>query len=177
MRILLCSAAAALLSTGAFAADIPLFNPPPAMLSATPIAYNWSGFYIGLHAGYGWADGDDDNGESSGALVGGQMGANWQWDQFVLGAEVDASWVDLDSTDWLASARLRAGLAWDRILLYGTGGVASDFDDGLGWVAGAGAEFLLTQNVTLGAEYLHYDVGDGDADVIRARVNVAFSGL
>jgi opacity protein-like surface antigen len=71
---------------------------------------------------------------------------------------------------------LRAGLGWDRVLLYGTGGVASDFD-GLGWVAGAGAEFLLTQNVTLGAEYLHYDVGDDDADVIRARLNVAFSGL
>jgi opacity protein-like surface antigen len=47
---------------------------------------------------------------------------------------------------------------------------------------------LVTDNVTVGAEYLHYDFNDvledvddaevdTDADVIRARVNVKFGGL
>ena len=53
----------ALLSSAALAADLPTMSPPPApMLSTTPIAYNWSGFYIGAHGGWGFGDGDFDEG-------------------------------------------------------------------------------------------------------------------
>jgi outer membrane immunogenic protein len=34
------------------AADMPVKAPPPAPVAA----YNWSGFYVGAHAGYRWAD-------------------------------------------------------------------------------------------------------------------------
>jgi outer membrane immunogenic protein len=198
------------------------------------VAANWSGFYVGLHGGYGWADLDDnddnddvfDDADLEGAVIGGQLGMNFQYNMFVFGIEGDASWsgIDLDDDfdfddgdefdedfelgyDWLASVRGRLGLGFDRFLVYGTGGVGfADFDDGgfdddildddddddnddvqVGWVAGGGAEFLLTDNVSLGAEYLHYEFDDtfddedleidSSVDVIRGRVNVKFGSL
>jgi opacity protein-like surface antigen len=68
-------------------------------------------------------------------------------------------------------------------------GIFDDDDDQRdrgGYVYGGGAEVLLTNNVTAGVEYLHYEfeeIGDddseidGDVDVIRGRVNVKFNSL
>jgi outer membrane immunogenic protein len=249
-RLLISTAAVALMSGVGVAADLPVYEPPPPMVEPTPIASNWTGFYIGIHGGYGWADADiddddfdfdfDDDGdddffgdaELEGPVIGGQVGVNWQFNNFVLGVEGDGSWSGIDDdedtfdddddigisaeVDWLASARGRVGLAWDRFMIYGTGGVAfaefstdleddgdlfddeDDDDDGeteIGWVAGGGAEFMATDNVTLGVEYLHYSFdeidapsfasatdtfepeGDADIDVIRGRVNVKFGSL
>lgn len=83
--------------------------------------------------------------------------------------------------DALASLRGRLGIAVDNALLYATGGLAwanvkADHNDyygdttysssatesKFGWVAGAGLEFYVTKNVTLGAEYLHYNFGTID---------------
>ena len=70
----------------------------------------------------------------------------------------------------------RVGYAVDRFLVYGKGGYA--FFDGSakqtttnpgyvttgtgtfnGWTAGGGVEYALTPNITIKAEYLHYDFG------------------
>jgi outer membrane immunogenic protein len=77
----------------------------------------------------------------------------------------------------MASVRGRAGIAVNnnRTLLYGTAGVAwadvdyvaadaatgAAFGSGfsnthVGWVAGAGIEHMLTQNLTARVEYLYY---------------------
>ena len=47
--------AGAAISSGAMAADIsrPVYKAPPA--GALPVTYDWTGFYIGGHVGYGWA--------------------------------------------------------------------------------------------------------------------------
>ena len=71
------------------------------------------------------------------ALVGGQAGVNWQISQFVLGIEGDGDAVlgnnrnsnfpgasGGSSTGFLGTVRGRAGIAFDRFLVYGTGGVA-----------------------------------------------------
>jgi outer membrane immunogenic protein len=82
----------------------------------------------------------------TGVIGGLQMGANWQSGNYVYGFESDISGASLrgdGSTfslvdpanqtltgrystriDWLSSFRGRLGVAWDRILFYGTGGVA-----------------------------------------------------
>ena len=170
-RLLISTAALALLSGAAFAADLPVYEAPPAMVSPTPIAYNWSGFYIGAHGGYGFGSGAFDDG----AVIGGQIGVNWQWNSFVLGAEGDGSWVDFGGTDALGSVRLRGGFAIDRFLVYGTGGAGfQDFED-VGWVAGGGGEYAITDNISAGVEYLHYDFDGDNADVIRGRVNWKFN--
>jgi outer membrane immunogenic protein len=178
IRFASCTTAAALLSFPALAADVPIYNPAPApMVSPTPIAYNWTGFYIGAHGGFGWPDileSDDDDG---GAVIGGQLGVNWQFGGFVVGVEGDGSWVDFGPVDNMESIRLRGGFAIDRLLIYATGGAAfEDFDD-LGWVAGGGLEFALTPNLSAGVEYLHYEFDEDEADVIRGRLNLRFGAL
>jgi len=75
--------------------------------------------------------------------------------------------------DWIGSLRGRAGVAVDQILLYGTAGFAfaggtlgiTNLDGAgddretditaTGWTAGVGAEFAVTDNVSLKAEYLY----------------------
>lgn len=128
-------------SGAAWAADPVIMEPP----AAPPVVsvYDWTGPYIGIQGGYGWADlhADGDFGTFSfdldGFFLGGYAGYNVQFDQFVLGIEgdINKSWIDggvLDpqvgpinaEIDWFASLRGRVGYAWDRTLIFGTAGVA-----------------------------------------------------
>lgn len=87
--------------------------------------------------------------------------------------------------DWFSTFRGRLGYTWDRLLLYGTGGLAvgqirsstnvafgnqefiingvtfagSDSRIRAGWALGAGAEWALGSNWSIKAEYLHLDFG------------------
>jgi outer membrane immunogenic protein len=87
--------------------------------------------------------------------------------------------------EWFGTLRGRVGFAADRVLVYATGGAAfadmeittsvvsdpvasGDFsgsDDGieLGWTAGAGVEFALTERWSVKAEALYYDLGEVSA--------------
>ncbi len=176
LRPVVSVSALALLAGVAAAADLPppMMSPaPPPMMSPVPIAYNWSGFYFGGHGGWGSGSGALDDG----AVIGGQFGLNGQWNQFVFGVEGDGSWVDMNGADSLESIRGRVGIAFDRFLVYGTGGAGfQDFSD-LGWVAGGGLEYAVTDNWSVGVEYLHYDFDGDAADVVRGRVNWRFNGL
>jgi opacity protein-like surface antigen len=73
---------------------------------AAALPKNWSGFYLGGHAGYGWGrdpindavfgskavDSPLATGIDSRGFVGGfQAGANWQWGAWVSGLEIDLS--------------------------------------------------------------------------------------
>ena len=120
------------LSSASLAADV----------APEPAPYDWTGFYIGAHAGYGWADGEqtlngsrtpDFDTSANGFVGGGQAGFNWQIDQIVLGVEGDVSFADLSDdvaggfdvdqdVDMLASVRGRIGFAADRFLPYVTAG-------------------------------------------------------
>jgi outer membrane immunogenic protein len=66
--------------------------------------FSWTGFYIGGNVGGAWSrnNGDSDfgplfpcieslpgGGDTSGVIGGGQIGYNWQVNQFVLGVEAD----------------------------------------------------------------------------------------
>jgi outer membrane immunogenic protein len=141
-RLFLIGAASMLMTAGARAADI----------VAPPEVYDWTGFYVGLQAGYAWdkveiEETDAVTGEQfdfyddynlEGFVGGAHIGYNFQNDALLLGLEADGEYSDIsgdqdfngspDSTDddieWLASLRLRLGYAMDRALLYATGGVA-----------------------------------------------------
>ncbi|MBX3580779.1 MAG: porin family protein [Rhizobiaceae bacterium] len=82
----------------------------------------------------------------------------------------------------MATIRGRAGYAWDRFLVYGTGGVAfarvnthadeyflgsligSDSASAThtGWTLGAGVEAMVTEKVSVKLEYLYADFGKKD---------------
>lgn len=180
---------------GGYRAEVePADNSPPVKL--TP----WRGFYVGLNGGYAWGSGDPtivtddtDSGaldaiDPSGFLGGGQIGYNAQFGNFVIGAEADiqGGWVDgskagnvpplgavatSSELNWLSTVRGRIGFAGDRMLIYGTGGVAwadMDFtangvsggDTMTGYAVGGGVEWMLSGNWTARAEYLYVDLGD-----------------
>ena len=195
LRIL---AIAVLLSATAFTARAQAVDP----LTDTRSVYDWSGFYIGTQAGWGWADQDledaaglDGTVELDGAFFGPVFGFQKQLaNNFVLGAEVEANWSDIDGQDSLpgavgrtfgeigifGSAGLKLGYAWDRLLFYGTGGVSGaetgslqrfgalsseDHSASFGWMAGAGVDYALTDQIVVGLQYRHYDLGEADYDM------------
>ncbi|MFC0282649.1 outer membrane beta-barrel protein [Camelimonas abortus] len=150
-KILLAGVAAAtMMAAGsAFAADLPSRKyAPVAPVVAAPV-FTWTGFYVGVNAGYGWNTHKNDygylyvpgyaylgygSGNNDGGFVGGgQIGYNYQIGQFVVGAEADIQYADLKQKqwgyagtgiEWFGTVRARAGVAIDRALLYVTGGFA-----------------------------------------------------
>src|SRR3978361_1619505 len=107
-KLLLSSVALLGLTAGAFAADLPSRRVAPAPYVAVPV-FTWTGFYVGVNAGYGFSDNDRNNGSYYGAgttyygndssrdgfVGGGQIGYNYQIGNFVIGIEADAQYADL----------------------------------------------------------------------------------
>ena len=58
--------------------------------------------------------------------------------------------------EWVSTVRSRLGFAFDRVLVYGTGGVARTH---VGWTAGGGIEAAITSNLSAKVEYLYTDLG------------------
>jgi outer membrane immunogenic protein len=187
-------AIATALSGPVVAADLRM--PVKAQPVAAPAVYapTWTGFYIGGHIGTGWSrheaqttapeEGLDVGARLHGLALGLHSGYNWQFNQWVVGYESDATVTPWEQTltaesgvslrrrtDWLASLRGRLGLTFDRALIYATGGVAFaqahavrltgsvsgsvDFNS-TGYVLGGGIEWKYTPNLSLRLEGLYY---------------------
>jgi outer membrane immunogenic protein len=242
----------------ALAADLPAKAPRQAPV----VVSDWTGFYVGGHAGYGWSKFDDiDEGnlvgfftgdsftspEPKGFVGGFHAGYNWQVSSMlVLGIEGDFSFSNMkkDQTlnvagardvlspfidgvacfhcdlqdnlnvkiDSLASIRARLGfLVAPSFMLYGTGGAAwaetkvdvngsatwtqspdliparrgvqfanisaSGDKTFSGWVIGGGGEYMLTRNILLRVEYLHYDLGSKTVTVDGNVNRIALPGF
>src|SRR5262245_33004517 len=125
----------------ATAADLPRQYTP--YRSPAAMAYNWTGFYVGLNAGGAWGrtswDGFGTTGNVSGGMIGLTAGYNWQaaGSAWVFGLEGDVDWTGISGSHacstattceaknkWLSTIRGRVGYAWDRIMPYITGGGA-----------------------------------------------------
>jgi opacity protein-like surface antigen len=182
-------------ATVAHAADAVVYNPAP---PAAPVTYQpefrWTGPYIGGQLGYGWAD-TNVGVEGSGALGGVHAGYNYDLGGFVVGAEADYDFADIEldgdagEVDGIARAKLRGGVNLGRVLPYLTGGAAHATADiegegdvsGFGYVLGGGADFALTDQVIVGGEYLYHDFSDIDdtgidveAHTVRAKASYKF---
>ena len=142
-------------------------------------AYSWIGPYLGGNIGYQWGEVSNNPPEPSGIAGGMQAGYNWQTGQFVFGGEADIQLSGADdvfapwkfSNPWFGTLRGRAGIAFDNVLFYATGGLAygglrgelaglSESRAHLGWTIGAGMEMGLTPNWTAKIEYLYLDLMD-----------------
>jgi outer membrane immunogenic protein len=202
MRKLLAAMAVSTLLTGsAQAADLIISDPIP----MTDAAFDWSGFYAGLNAGYtsgqatsvGALTGVTTNVPVSGGLLGATVGFNAQMDSFVLGIEGDIAWSGATGTaactanpaftcegnlNWLGTIKGRAGVAMDRVLIFGTAGLAAGgvtaniipaavgltntFSGTMtGWTVGAGIEAAVTEAITVKAEYQYVRMGGLQAPV------------
>ena len=146
----------------ASAADLSApYTPPPATTYTPPPSWSWTGPYAGLVGGYGWAT--PGNGWEGGGYIGYNIQTNTH---LVVGVEGDLLAAGKTDNNWDATLRGRVGYAFNRVLLYGTGGVAfGGLQNGgasstnTGWTAGVGVEAAVTQNVTARVEYRHTDLG------------------
>jgi outer membrane immunogenic protein len=141
----------------------------------------------------------------NGFIGGGQAGYNWQIGHWVLGLETDIQGTDINGSDvvtgpfntaglnvlspaasytaneklsWLGTTRGRLGMAFDRLLIYATGGVAygeasvnqnlafaavqfpsSASSTMTGWTAGGGLEYAFAGNWSAKVEGMFYNIG------------------
>jgi len=197
-RLLLSAAALAILGApAAFAADLPSRQPAlPPIMAAAPV-FTWSGFYAGVNGGYGWADANATGNTLLGALgvdfeadgfVGGaQVGYNFQFGSFVLGAEADLQYSDLKASqafvaavpgtnlagagtaevelEYFGTVRARLGFALGSVMPYVTGGII--YGDVEGSVAGTvvgtvnGVPVVLADRVSRSETFVNWVVGAG----------------
>jgi len=149
-RVLATSTVIAGLSTGALAADLPVYEPTPAPVAEPAPSFDWTGPYIGLQAGYLWGKNKfkehdaitgsfigEDKYDIDGFTGGAHAGYNWQHGKFVYGVEGDIEYTNLEGdmrvgdsllgveANWQASIRARLGMTVaERSLIYATGGAA-----------------------------------------------------
>jgi len=207
LSLLAGTAALAIAASAAQAADLPSRAAPVPVIAAVPV-FTWTGFYVGVNAGYGWNTNDNHRyydpllayyggGGSDGGFVGGaQIGYNYQMGSFVIGLETDLQYADIgggnqnyyvlggyyrdnNNGNWFGTVRARAGVAFDRALIYVTGGFAygdvangssagyypglayyygSDNGTSTGWTLGGGVEYAFTNNLTAKVEGLYVNL-------------------
>lgn len=170
-------------------ADTYLSVTPP-----SPVVYDFSGVYFGLQGGGRWGQFDTVFGgtgfdsETNGFTGGPIGGIAFQADRLVYGLETDISFNTGDETtlvagvpvtnsnDWTGTVRGRLGYAFDRAMIYGTGGLAvgevgletpagSESSTEVGWTLGAGLEMPINENFTARAEYLYTDLGEATGTI------------
>jgi len=187
----------AALSSAAYADEAPQRNKKPVCCAP----FSWTGIYVGGHTGWGSmeiflpsAPGIDTPPSPTGGLWGGQIGANYQFARhWVVGAEIDGAFARFEDSrirpdplfpltlladtvklNSLTTVRGRLGFAWDRTLLYATGGwawstvevttsssnaggpgpqIVTDTATVHGWTVGGGIEMALWSNWTSKIEY------------------------
>ena len=154
-------------------------------------------------------------GDDSSILGGGQIGYNMHLGMFVAGVEADIQAIDFerinpalnpnrnrnrvngrdndDEVDLFGTVRGRLGLAaFDRALIYATGGLAWKSDEGnnggrrlggnnddqnIGYTVGGGVEYAFTNNLSLKVEGLYVDFSDNnDGNRNRGNRRVNFTG-
>jgi len=168
-KTLVASVALSVLGTAvAGAADMPVKAPPPPP-PPVPI-FSWTGFYVGGNIGGGWSRNtwtdtilltSFNNGGNNGAFIGGgQVGVNYQVNNFVIGGEWDFDWaanhnngsgvvtpggnvIAVNANNrWITTLAARFGVAVDHWLFYGKAGG--------GWVGNNG---LTVTNLTTGVSF------------------------
>ena len=195
-RVILAGVSALAVMTmmsGANAADLPRRRAEmPVKAPAYVAAYNWTGLYAGINGGGGfgrsnWSGlGTDFN--TSGGMVGGTLGYNWQMGQTVFGLEGDVDWSNVKGSDacgglscetrndWLGTFRGRIGYAFNRVMPYVTGGLAvgnvkastalgSSDETRAGWTLGGGLEANIVGPWSAKIEYLYADLGKTNCSV------------
>jgi outer membrane immunogenic protein len=204
-QFLLASAGAIAIAGSAFAADLPIQPPPPPVpiFSWTGLYLGLQVGYAWDHDSENSVFGPTPlalgaipvaslfSSSPQGVIGGAHIGYNLQINQWVAGVEGTADGTSINKTVFdpifgfnvgtkapiQGSIRARLGVAWDRALIFVTGGAAftnitneySAFAAGFpsesisktrsGWTVGGGIEYAVTNNWSVRAEYRYSDFG------------------
>jgi outer membrane immunogenic protein len=200
-QFLLASVGAIALTGSAFAAEP---APPPAPLPPPVPIFSWTGLYVGAQIGGAWGTNDqvqivgvntlaatptfatNFTNNASGVIGGAHLGYNLQIGSWVVGIEGTVDGTSISGTNTFGfvsldeklgpqgSVQAHIGYAWDRVLIYATGGAAfvgvNDTYTGFGgleqitrtrsgWTVGGGIAWAFTDNWSIRAEYRYSDFG------------------
>ncbi|KMO32690.1 porin, partial [Methylobacterium variabile] len=207
------------------AADLPRRAAPPPAFTPVPVfTWTGFYAGVNAGAGFGGGGGTVTDatygpvslGSRNAAFVGGgQIGYNYQvtpGSGFVVGVEADiqgttfgqarsglvgtTSFYDVGpSLDWYGTVRGRLGYAFDRFLVYGTGGFAygggstpsnASYYTGTlpgsfrtGWTAGGGVEYAITERLSARVEALYVSLArdGGSGGLVYDTATSAYYGL
>jgi outer membrane immunogenic protein len=191
---------ASLFAAPAFAGGLGDVAPEPAVVAyeaPAPVdaGGDWSGAYVGAQLGYGDIDSNGAGLDGNGAIGGVHAGYLFDYGKFVAGAELnyDATNIDLGTAnnatlDSVARLKLIAGFDMGSTLVYGAVGAAyaeatvggATLKDN-GSFAGLGVSYAVSDQWSVGGEYLYhkfdnFDASGVDFDVqtIQAKVSYSF---
>jgi outer membrane immunogenic protein len=148
------------------------------------LGWGWATGELDLNLG---SDIDNPDLDGNGVIGGFSGGYRYDFGQWVVGGEIQYDWASIDfdnvnvnvpggsvnvevdditlNSVWRAKAL--AGYDLGTSLLYGSFGYAhatADFDgddlDGDGWVIGAGWDYLIRENLTIGGELMYHQFND-----------------
>lgn len=181
----------------------PVYIPPAPIFTWTgvyiggQIGYTWG--QINTQLGDRFGNVTALNTQGNGVIGGAHIGYNLQLNQFVIGLEGSVDGTSLSKSRsayhfvpgfgsvWTTassslpvqgSIRGRLGYAWDRVLVYATGGVAFAGVNGsiqtnygydstsatrVGWTVGGGLEYAVTNNWSIRAEYRYSQFGSSNS--------------
>jgi outer membrane immunogenic protein len=197
MKRVLFALATGLLSTQAFAADLPMPAPPPRAPAAyLPVAppFSWTGIYIGGNAGAAWnrgtvsdAAGNSFTLPSNNAVFtgGGQVGGNWQMGALVLGVEGQFDWLANQNNASAGVVVAPSGntiqvISTDRWLTTLTGRIGVAADHWLFYAKGGGAwvgnHSFTVNNVTTGQSVSSSSGGWNTGWTVGGGIEWAFAG-
>ena len=146
----------ALAFTGpAVAADFPAYSKAPSTMM--PALYDWSGLYLGINGGGGWAHkcwslannagvavvpaAPEGCHDATGGTVGGQFGYRLQSDSWVFGVEAQGNWSNFkgsNTNQFFGPPAVRDQTRVDGFMTF-TGQVGYAWNTVLGYVKGGGA--------------------------------------
>lgn len=170
---------AAFVTTPALAADMTYADAPPVYEEPSAPSGDWSGAYVGLHAGSASERINPFSGTKE--FMGGvQGGYNAEMNGFVVGGEAELSHmgdveVDVPGGElkerYRLAAKAKVGAPLGDTLVYGTAGAtmtslrdtsSAEGPDGWkpGWLVGAGIEQKFNQNISGRVEYNYTRTSD-----------------
>lgn len=165
-------------ATNAYSADLTNYNTQQSSDYGNPPAFSWGGAYVGAHGGV--ASPRLNPLASGRGLTGGvQAGYNFQFGSGVVGAEIEGSYLGNDARvpngrlreRFRGAAKMKAGVALDSTLIYGTAGLTTTkFKDGngvtgpdgwkQGYLVGAGVEQSFGGGLSAKFEYNYVSTGN-----------------
>lgn len=176
----LALAAAALVVTGSAAMAADLYVPETAAPIVEATGTSFEGFYAGVQLGGVSYNNDND----ASLLLGGVVGYNFAADPLLLGVELQGNYFfendNVDAYGDILALGKVGFVAAPNFALYATGGVGyvwTDGDDFAEYALGVGAEFKVTDDMSIRADVLgvNYDDGIDNDDLFdsaRATVGV-----
>lgn len=193
-------ASALAITSNAYAAD--LIIDEPVMAGVVDVSGNWDGPFVGVFGGYDWVGYSEDNPfelDLEGWLLGVDAGVNFTvTDGIVAGLVGDIAWSNIEDenpagynayVDWVGSLRGRIAFDGGAFLPYLTAGLAvagvtvddtnnsngTDTGTHIGWTAGAGVEFAVSDSMSIDLLYRYSDYGTQTYNVGLADYDVSLT--